>query len=167
MPSQSNLAALLVLLLPMLATIVHSQCSSDTDGMWINGITHCLQRGPLCVEIYAEFDFIGEPFNKCSANNECVTIPHDSGVYNKVSSFRQQGKTKFPDKNSKDDQVKCEMFWEDNCKAGSGHGSVDNWNPNFVEQKCWKGNGLDNKMKSYRCFNPLKWKIPKVWDCSG
>ncbi|QDS73316.1 hypothetical protein FKW77_006289 [Venturia effusa] len=162
-----NPTALLILLLPMLATTVNGKCPSDTDGWNINGVEHCLQRGPLCVEMYAEFNFKGPSFTRCSVANECVTIPHDSGAFGKVSSFREQGKTGFPNKNLKTDQLKCGMFYEDNCKPGSDHGSVDSWNPNFQEQKCWKGAGVDNRLKSYRCWKPLNWHVPKAWDCSG
>lgn len=48
-------------------------------------------------------------------------------------------KTKFPDKNSKNDQLKCTMFYENNCKDGSDHGSLENWDPKFQHAECWEG----------------------------
>lgn len=166
MHTQHITSALLILLIPVMAVPVQDkkdasrkECPKETFPLLFRGQDNplCLRPGQICIDAYADFNFKGKVFSKCTEQNTCVNIPQESGVWGQVSSFKQKGKTSMDDGKSPDSKVACIGFNDDTC-TGDRYFWFDRW-----QKRVFKGYkfGLDSdendEMKSYICFNPVDW----------
>lgn len=160
--------ALLTLLIPVMAVPIQDKrddtpkgCPKDTTLKIFsnNGQKQsiCLQKGEVCIDAYSDFTFKGSVFSHCALQVTCTNIPHDSGVWGEVSSFKQQGKTSLDDGKSIGSKVACLGYFNDDCK-GEFNFWVDRWEKAMLKGYQFWGHRTENdRMKSYICWNPVEW----------